>query len=81
MGIRVDDAEQSVYLKIGRPSIPDLLRRVSEVCVADHIPEVAVMVCGPAAMVNEVVDCCPSTQLSTKKDQIRFFVHQEVFDF
>ena len=81
MGIRVDDEQQRVYLKLGRPNIAGIFGRITELCRAENIHEVAVMVCGPPPLVNEVVDTCRASRLSIKCDQVRFYVHHEVFDF
>ena len=81
--------ETQPYLKFGRPDLPAKWQAVAEMCVKEGIPVVAVLVCGPAAMVEQVQGLCSSPVCVTTKNQageqvtgsVRFELHMEEFDF
>jgi hypothetical protein len=73
--------EVQKWLKFGRPKMQEIFTNVSELCKAENISRVAVCVCGPTPMVNEVSDLCRLSKMNPKCDTVRFDCHQEVFDF
>jgi hypothetical protein len=68
-------------LRIGRPDIPKLFDSVRELCRSSGIRRVAVGVCGPVSMVDEVDDLCRQSKLASDSAAVRFDCHKEVFDF
>jgi hypothetical protein len=68
-------------LRFGRLDIPKLFDSVRELCRASGIRRVAVGVCGPAVMVDEVDDLCRQSKLVCDSATVRFDCHKEVFDF
>ena len=69
------------WLKFGRPDIAQIFQQTRELCVAENISRVAVCVCGPPPLVNDVKDMCRQSQMSPGCSTIRFDCHSEVFDF
>jgi hypothetical protein len=69
------------WLKFGRPNLKEIFANVSSLCKTEHISRVAVCVCGPTPMVNEVSDLCRASKMDPHCDAVRFDCHQEVFDF
>jgi hypothetical protein len=63
----------------GRPDVPELFKKVAALCAAERIKRVAVCVCGPASMINEVDDLCRTSQLTC--GDVVFDCHKETFDF
>ncbi|KAJ0392108.1 hypothetical protein ATCC90586_011717 [Pythium insidiosum] len=61
-----------------RPDVRGILSEVGRDAVAQNQRRVAVLVCGPAAMVSDVV---VQSMLLTKELGVAFDVHQETFDF
>ena len=76
----IDPAHQK-YLKFGRPSVPALFEQTRELCEAEGIKRVAVFVCGPSALVNEVADHSRASKMGGMCGAVRFDCHAEVFDF
>ncbi len=73
--------EVQKWLKFGRPNMKDIFQRVSSFCKKEEISRVAVCVCGPQPMVNEIGDLCRNSLLHPSCDTVRFDCHHEVFDF
>ena len=74
--------EVQKWLKFGRPNLVNIFTSVSNLCKEHaHIKRVAVCVCGPQSMVDEVKDLCKKSQLNPSARTIRFDCHSEVFDF
>lgn len=71
--------DKTVYMHSGRPDFPELFKKITALCTAERIPRVAVCVCGPAAMTNEVDDLCRASQLAC--GEVIFDCHKEIFDF
>jgi hypothetical protein len=69
------------WLKFGRPNLKETFANVTNLCKTEKISRVAVCVCGPAPMVNEVSDLCRVSKMDPHCDAVRFDCHQEVFDF
>jgi hypothetical protein len=69
------------WLKFGRPNLKEIFANVSSLCKTEHISRVAVCVCGPTPMVNDVSDLCRASKMDPHCDAVRFDCHQEVFDF
>jgi hypothetical protein len=69
------------HVHFGRPNIPDIFKRITDLCVAEGLRRVAVCVCGPVSMINEVDDLCRQSKLSPERTTVRFDCHKEVFDF
>jgi NAD(P)H-flavin reductase len=82
------DPETQPYVKFGRPDLPAKWQAVAEMCVKEGITRVAVLVCGPGAMVEQVQDLCSAPlHVTTKSDgmevsgTVTFELHKEEFDF
>ncbi len=75
------DPEHQKYLRFGRPDVPQLFADTRKMCEAEGIRRVAVFVCGPSGMVNEVADLSRATNMSLCNSTVRFDCHAEVFDF
>lgn len=74
--------EVQKWLKLSRPNLPDLFQQTTKLCLSENISRVAVCVCGPQSMVNEVADFCRRSQMApTCCQNVRFDCHSEVFDF
>ena len=64
------------YLRFGRPNLPNIFERVAKLCEKENISRVAVVTCGPPAMVDDVV------MLSRNRiNGVSFDCHHEVFEF
>lgn len=73
--------EVQQWLKFGRPDLAKLFEETVNLCKAEGMKRVAVSVCGPQAMINEVSDLCRLSQMRCASETIRFDYHSEVFDF
>ena len=73
--------DQQKYLKFGRPNVPQLMADTRKLCEAEGIKRVAVFVCGPAPLVNEVVDYSRASKFNPNPSTVRFDCHSELFDF
>jgi hypothetical protein len=71
--------KNNLRMHAGRPDFPELFKKVAALCTAENITRVAVCVCGPAAMTNEVDDLCRASQLAC--GNVIFDCHKEIFDF
>jgi hypothetical protein len=69
------------WLKFGRPQMKEIFANVAELCKTESISRVAVCVCGPTPMVNEVSDLCRLSKMDPNCGTVRFDCHQEVFNF
>ena len=70
------DLDSQPFLRFGRPDIAKIFERVAELCREEAIPRVAVVTCGPQAMIAEVTTLC-----NRRHDGVSFDLHSEVFDF
>lgn len=90
------DVEKRQYnLHTGRPSYKTTFNEISAYCVAMNISRVAVISCGPSAMIHEAEQLCAyrhklstmvneaeqSGQSTYRHNSIAFDFHKEVFDF
>jgi hypothetical protein len=73
--------EVQKWLKFGRPQMKEIFANVAELCKTESISRVAVCVCGPTPMVNEVSDLCRLSKMDPNCGTVRFDCHQEVFNF
>lgn len=70
--IRPDEQE---YLRFNRPNLPHIFARMDQYCKDKNIDKVAVAVCGPGVMVEEVKDLCKM------KHEVEYHLHSEEFSF
>ncbi len=76
--VHPDDAK---YVHYGRPDLKALFANTKELCQTDAIARVAVFVCGPQSMVDDVTDLCRVENTSCACNAVRFDCHAEVFSF
>ena len=69
------------WVRFGRPNLVNLFTATSNLCKEHDIKRVAVCVCGPKSMIDDVKDLCYRSQLNLSKRTIRFDCHSEIFDF
>jgi predicted ferric reductase len=69
------------HLRFGRPDVADIFAKAAQVCVDSDAKRVAVCVCGPKALVDDVALHCRRTQMRPECSTIRFDLQQEIFDF
>jgi hypothetical protein len=72
------DPVKQPYLRFGRPNLPDIFARVTQLCAKEGIGRVAVVSCGPAPMVQEVAALCGE---KGRLGGVKFDLHLEEFDF
>ncbi len=75
--IRANLTSPNTHFFTGRPDIKAIFQRTQSLCVDEKISRVAVAVCGPDTMINDVADCCEL--LSSKS--LQFHCHKENFNF
>ena len=68
-------------VKLGRPNLPGIFAELQDLCRKEGLRRVAVSVCGPSTLVNQVFDLCQASQLSCDSTAARFDCHKEIFDF
>lgn len=78
-GIETENATRQFILKPGRPNLTEIFSELRTMCEKEGIRKVAVMVCGPQPMVNDVHDLCRQSRLQC--GSVQFDCHKEVFDF
>ena len=69
------------FLKFDRPDMKRLFADTRALCEAEGFRRVAVFVCGPPSLVNEVTDLSRVSKMSPGCAPVRFDCHAEVFDF
>jgi hypothetical protein len=88
------DHVRQPFLRFGRPNLPDVFARVTQLCAKEGIDRVGVVACGPKEMMNDVAqlcsrfhsgDTCHGGSTSTGNTQsggigISFDLHLEEFD-
>jgi len=79
--------EKQPWLQFGRPNLDDIFKQCESMLLAEQTtrgkrqarPRVAVGVCGPQAMIDDVRNICKKSKLSCSG--VVFDCHSEVFDF
>ena len=71
--------EDGRNLFFGRPDLNAILTDMKEKAKKEHVTHVAVIACGPKALVDNLKDTC--RHHSSVLSKVHFDVHEEVFDF